>query len=45
MRDAAAPKHVADAYTTKYDWQVTVRDRALRDADGWHVPEQREVAP
>jgi nitroimidazol reductase NimA-like FMN-containing flavoprotein (pyridoxamine 5'-phosphate oxidase superfamily) len=32
--DEARLRRAADAYATKYDWHVTVRDGAFRDAEG-----------
>jgi nitroimidazol reductase NimA-like FMN-containing flavoprotein (pyridoxamine 5'-phosphate oxidase superfamily) len=32
--DEAGLRRVADAYGSKYDWQVTVRDGAFHDAEG-----------
>jgi hypothetical protein len=32
--DEAGLRRVADAYASKYDWQVTVRDGAFHDAEG-----------
>jgi nitroimidazol reductase NimA-like FMN-containing flavoprotein (pyridoxamine 5'-phosphate oxidase superfamily) len=34
VSDEARLRRVADAYASKYDWQVTVRDGAFHDAEG-----------
>jgi hypothetical protein len=34
VRDEARLRRVADAYASKYDWRVTVRDGAFHDAEG-----------
>ncbi|SDQ56918.1 pyridoxamine 5'-phosphate oxidase family protein [Thermostaphylospora chromogena] len=34
VRDEAVLRRVADAYATRYDWHVTVRDGAFQDTEG-----------